>query len=147
MREGAWACVSGMPQFGALAAAEAGIPLELALVPEPGPDWPTIVATLIDGVDLVAIRPPGPISPTVASRLAARARQRGTVLLPIGEWPDADVTLRRVSARWEGLGNGQGRLRRPITEVQADGRGQAGNRTMPRPAGSKPPRLRRRQCW
>ncbi|WIN00143.1 hypothetical protein ACTOB_003828 [Actinoplanes oblitus] len=28
MREGAWACVVGMPELGVLAAAEAGVPLE-----------------------------------------------------------------------------------------------------------------------
>jgi hypothetical protein len=127
MVEGAWACVIGMPQFGALAAAENGIPLErlVLVVPDPGPDWPAIAAVLIDGVDLVAIKPPGPVSTAVAGRLAARARQRGTVLLPIGEWPGADVTLRRTGQRWEGLGAGHGRLRTQITEVQAEGRGRA----------------------
>ncbi|BCY10941.1 hypothetical protein [Actinoplanes sp. L3-i22] len=147
MREGAWACVTGMPGFGVLAAAENGIPLDrLALVPDPGPDWPSIVAALIDGVDLVAVRPPGPVSPAVAGRLAARARQRGTVLLPIGEWPGADVTLRRTGQRWEGLGGGHGRLRTQITEVQADGRGRAARSrtaTIVGPATpSRPPFLR-----
>ena len=49
MAAGSWASVVGMPAFGALAAAEVGVPLErLALVPDPGPDWPAVVSALID---------------------------------------------------------------------------------------------------
>ncbi|MEU4626297.1 hypothetical protein AB0G04_40745 [Actinoplanes sp. NPDC023801] len=130
MRDGAWACVAGLPALGALAADEAGIPLDrLGLVPEPGPDWPSIVAALIDGVDLVAIQAPGPVTSTIAGRLAARARQRGTVLLPIlgpdDTWPGADVTLRRTSSQWAGLGHGRGRLRRQVMTLQSDGRGRS----------------------
>jgi hypothetical protein len=51
-------------EWGALAAgADYGLPLErLAMVPHPGPDWPTIVAALTDGVDLVVVATaaPGP---------------------------------------------------------------------------------------
>jgi hypothetical protein len=125
-RAGSWCAVVGLPALGALAAAETGIVLErLALVPDPGPDWPTVVAALIDGVDVVVTAVPGPVSGSIASRLAARARQRGSVLMPFGAWSGADVTLQVSKGRWEGLGDGRGRLRRREVTVVANGRGAA----------------------
>ncbi len=125
-RSGSWCAVVGVPALGALAAAESGIALDrLALVPDPGPEWPTVVAALIDGIDVVVTAVPGPISPAVAGRLAARARQRGSVLVPFGSWNGADVTLQVQQGRWEGLGSGGGRLRRRRVTVMARGRGAA----------------------
>nr|WP_307797961.1 hypothetical protein [Actinoplanes flavus] len=125
-RNGSWCAVVGVPALGALAAAESGIVLErLALVPDPGPDWPTVVAALIDGVDVVVAAVPGPVPASVTSRLAARARQRGSVLVPFGEWSGADVTLEVGKGRWEGLGSGRGRLRRREVTVVSRGRGAA----------------------
>ncbi|MFI5492021.1 hypothetical protein [Actinoplanes sp. NPDC051859] len=123
---GSWCAVVGVPALGALAAAESGIALErLALVPNPGPEWPTVVAALIDGVDVVVVAVPGAVSATVASRLVARARQRGCVLVPYGRWDGADVTLQVTRGRWDGLGEGRGRLRRREVTVVARGRGAA----------------------
>src|SRR4051812_5146680 len=125
-RSGSWCAVVGVPTLGAVAAAESGISLErLALVPNPGPEWPTVVAALIDGVDLVVTAVPGPISASVTSRLVARARQRGSVLVPFGRWDGADVTLRVTDGRWEGLDAGHGRLRRREVTILARGRGAA----------------------
>ncbi|MBY8872799.1 hypothetical protein K7640_13235 [Micromonospora sp. PLK6-60] len=125
-RAGSWCAVVGVPTFGAGAAAEAGIALDrLALVPNPGPDWPTVVAALIDGVDVVVTAVPATVSASVAARLAARARQRGSVLVPYGRWDGADVTLQVVRGVWEGLGPGRGRLRRREVTVSARGRGAA----------------------
>jgi hypothetical protein len=125
-RDGSWCAVVGMPTLGALAAAESGVALErLALVPHPGPDWPTVVAALIDGVDVVVAAVPGPVPAGIAGRLAARARQRGSVLVPFGDWAGADLTLRVGAGRWEGLGAGRGRLRRREVTVVAEGRGAA----------------------
>jgi hypothetical protein len=126
-RSGSWCAVVGVPTFGAVAAAEVGIRLDrLALVPHPGPEWATVVAALIDGVDVVVVAVPGTVSGSVASRLAARARQRGCVLLPYGAWDGADVTLRVLRGVWEGLGQGRGRLRRREVTISARGRGAAG---------------------
>ena len=51
---------SGCPRSASVAAAEAGVALDrLALVPHPGPDWPTVVAALLDGVDIVVAAAPG----------------------------------------------------------------------------------------
>jgi hypothetical protein len=123
---GSWCAVVGVPTLGALAAAESGIALDrLALVPNPGPEWPTVVAALIDGVDVVVIAVPGQVSASIASRLVARARQRGCVLVPYGRWTGADVTLQVTQGRWEGLGTGHGRLRRREVTVIARGRGTA----------------------
>ena len=125
-RSGSWCAVVGVPALGALAAAESGIALDrLALVPHPGPEWPTVVAALIDGVDMVVTAVPGPVPAPVAGRLAARARQRGSVLVPFGSWAGADVTLQVGKGRWEGLGVGRGRLRRREVTVLARGRGAA----------------------
>lgn len=125
-RSGSWCAVVGVPSLGALAAAESGIVLErLALVPDPGPDWPTVVAALIDGVDVVVAAVPGPVPSSIVSRLAARARQRGSVLVPLGDWSGADVTLHVGKGRWDGLGSGAGRLRRREVTVVARGRGAA----------------------
>jgi hypothetical protein len=118
--------VVGVPTLGALAAAESGIALDrLALVPDPGPEWPTVVAALIDGVDVVVVAVPGQVSVSITSRLVARARQRGCVLVPYGRWDGADVTLQVTHGRWEGLGEGHGRLRRRKVTVVARGRGTA----------------------
>ena len=125
-RSGSWCAVVGVPALGALAAAESGIVLDrLALVPDPGPEWPTVVAALIDGVDVVVTAVPGPVSASVTSRLVARARQRGSVLVPYGRWDGADVTLQVMHGMWEGLGAGRGRLRRREVTVSARGRGAA----------------------
>lgn len=125
-RSGSWCAVVGVPDLGAVAAAETGLVLErTALVPYPGPDWATVVAALIDGVDVVVTAVPGRVTASVASRLAARARQRGSVLVSYGPWEGADVTLRVMRGAWEGLGQGRGRLRRRQVTVAARGRGAA----------------------
>ncbi|HEX5199547.1 hypothetical protein ACFQS1_04805 [Paractinoplanes rhizophilus] len=156
-RTGSWCAVVGVPALGAVAAAESGIALgRLALVPNPGPEWATVVAALIDGVDVVVAAVPGAIAPAIAGRLVARARQRGCVLVPFGHWDGADVTLQVTAGRWEGLGAGRGRLRRREVTVLARGRGAAARPkeltmwmpgvtvrppTLPPVAGSAPPTL------
>lgn len=125
-RAGSWCAVVGVPTFGAVAAAEFGIALDrLALVPNPGPEWATVVATLIDGVDVVVAAVPTTASTSIASRLAARARQRGSVLVPYGRWDGADLTLQVTRGVWQGIGVGRGRLRRREVTVVARGRGAA----------------------
>jgi hypothetical protein len=123
---GSWCAVVGVPTLGAVAAAEAGVALDrLALVPHPGPDWANVVAALLDGVDVVVTAPPGPVAASLTSRLAARARQRGSVLIGYGRWPGADVSINSMHSVWEGLDDGRGRLRRRRFTVTARGRGAA----------------------
>jgi hypothetical protein len=127
MSQGSWAAIAGMPTFGALAAGQDyGVPLDrLAMVPEPGPNWPTVVAALIDGVELVVVEaPPGVTAPVVRS-LQARARQRGTVLIPTSAWPGSDLVIECTDKVWTGLGHGHGRLRTQELTLTATGRGRA----------------------
>jgi hypothetical protein len=123
---GSWCAVVGLPRLGLVAAAEAGIAVErLALVPHPGPDWAAVVGALIDGIDIVVMATPTGVPAALATRLVARARQRGGVLVPVGRWPGADLTLEVVGGAWHGIGEGRGRLRRREVEILANGRGAA----------------------
>lgn len=125
MQEGSYAAVVGVPWFGALAAHEDyRIPLErLALIPDPGPDWPAVVAALIDGVDMMVVSADAP-EPGIRS-LQARAREKGCVLVPTRPWPGADLIIERTGIRWAGLGHGRGRLRRQHATFTVRGRGRA----------------------
>jgi hypothetical protein len=123
---GSWCGVIGLPTLGLVAAAEAGVAVErLALVPRPGPDWTGVVAALLDGLDVVVVATPGPVPAAVRGRLAARARQRGSVLVPFGRWDGADLVLTVEGGTWHGLGQGRGRLVRHELPVVAYGRGAA----------------------
>ena len=125
---GSWCAAVGLPTLGYVMAAGLGVCLErLALIPDPGPRWPVVAAALIDAVDIVVIRPPGRCRPSDARRLAARARERGAVLVPVGSgWPEgADLRLRVLAGAWEGLGQGHGHLRTRMALVGAEGRGAA----------------------
>jgi len=124
-RSGSWVAMVGLPRVGVLAAHQTGLDLErLVLVPAPGPDGPTVVAALLDGVDVVVV---GDVALTDADRrrLSARARERGAVLLATAQWPGAHVVLTVESTRWEGLGLGHGRLRERRQTVVGSGRGAA----------------------
>jgi hypothetical protein len=126
---GSWVVAVGLPDLGVVAAAEAGIALErLALVPRAGAAvWGTVVAALLEAIDVVLVRPPGRLPAAVARRLTARARERRSVLLPVGAtWPiPPDLRLAVTASRWEGLGQGYGRLQARKVEVAAAGRGAA----------------------
>lgn len=130
MTDGAWAAVVGIAGFGALAAAEYGIDLaRVALVPNPGPDWPTVLGALIDGITLVVIATPADVPAGIARSLISRTRQRGAVLITTREWPGCDLTVRVTERRWHGLGIGQGRLRRQELTLTASGKGRAARPT------------------
>lgn len=124
---GAWVGVVGRPQLGLVAAAEAGLRLDrLALVPDPGADLIAVTSALLDGLDVVVMSGVARAAVRAADRqrLAARARQRGSVLLPVGSWPGADTELSCADVEWLGLGtDGAGRLRARRVEVRARGRG------------------------
>jgi hypothetical protein len=127
---GAWVGVVGRPELGVVAAAEAGLRLDrLALVPRPGADLLAVTSALLDGLDVVAVAGAerAGIRATDRQRLAARARQRGAVLVALGRWPGADLELSCADARWHGLGAGSsggcGRLRSRALRVRLHGRG------------------------
>lgn len=128
---GSWVAAVGLPWLGLPAAAEAGVHLgRLALVPAPGPaSWAGVVAALVDAFDVVLLCPERRARPNDARRLAARARERGAVLVllgPPGGWREGpDVVLRVTRSRWEGLGDGHGHLRSREVRVEATGRRRA----------------------
>ena len=123
---GAWCAVAGVPEFGPAAAAASGTDLDrLLLVPEPGARWPQVVAWLLEGCELVIVRPPAPPAARVRQRLEAVLRRYAGVLLVAGKWEGAPVRLRVARQRWTGLGDGHGRLRACQAEVTAAGRGAA----------------------
>jgi hypothetical protein len=138
---GSWAAVVGVPDLGVLAAAEHGVVTDrLALVPDPGAQPSSVVAALLDGLDLVAVVP-GRLGDAHARRLSARARHRGAVLLPLGPWPGVDLELRCERATWTGLGQGHGHLRQREATVHTRGRGSAARPAratvlLPGPGGS-----------
>lgn len=117
---GAWCSVVGMPEFGIEAARSAGVALErLALVPQPGQRWLSVVAALAEVMGVVAVRPPARVHPAEANRLAARLRERGCVLIACGEWPRAEASLSLDRGQWFGLGEGHGYLSGREVEVTA----------------------------
>ena len=128
---GAWAAVVGRPDLGVLAASQAGVDLgRLALVPSPGVDAPAVVAALLDGLDVVVVGPGARLADADRRRLTARARDRGSVLLPTYVWPGAGATLMVEAGRWAGVGTGDGWLRAHRLRVSRTGRGVGTARTV-----------------
>ena len=124
---GSWCAAVGTSDPGILAIAELGVDLDhLALVPGPGGAWPEVAAILIDDMDVVLVRPPGPVRPGAARRLAARVRQRGAVLVVQegrGTWPEGpDIRLTVEAGAWDGVDRGHGHLRGRHVEVVTGGR-------------------------
>jgi len=125
-RSGAWVALVGAPTVGMLAAADAGIALaRTVLVPAPGPDAPAALAALLDGMDVVVVGPGATLLDTDRRRLAARARERGAVLVAQAAWPGAHVTLDARGGTWSGVDHGAGWLRRRTLTVRRTGRGAA----------------------
>ena len=121
--EGAWCGVVGVPSFGAEAARGLGVDLErLVLVPDPGPEWLSVVAALVDALTVVVVRPPGEVTPGEASRLAARLRTRGAMLIAYGSWPGSEARFEIESNTWTGLGDGEGLLAARRATVAVTGR-------------------------
>ncbi|MFE6970023.1 hypothetical protein [Isoptericola sp. NPDC057653] len=125
-RAGAWVAFVGTPAVGMLAAADAGIALgRTVLVPAPGPDAPAALAALLDGMDVVVVGPGATLLDADRRRLAARARERGAVLVAQAAWPGAHVALEARGGTWSGVDHGSGWLRRRTLRVRRTGRGAA----------------------
>jgi hypothetical protein len=150
-----WCAEVGLPLLGSAAAAEAGVELErFVRVAEPGEQWPSVVASLLEAFDIVVIHPPPRAREADMRRLSARARERSAVLLVAGDndnlvagdndnkdaahytsawpgthytsaWPGTQIGLTVIEQRWHGLGSGHGYLQAHEIEVQSLGRGAA----------------------
>ena len=139
---GAWCAAVGLPSLGVRAAADAGLdPDRLLLIAEPGASWPQVVASLLDGCDVVLLRPPARPAAQLRRKLEAAARRFGSVLLVAGEWEGAQARLLIADQEWAGIGAGHGRLRARRARIVAEGR-NAGARArsawlwLPGPDGS-----------
>jgi hypothetical protein len=128
-QEGSWVAAVGVPWLGLGAAAECGIALErLAVVSAPErSEWATVVAALVDAIDVVLVCPPQRVAMGDARRLAARARERGAVLLVVGATSalTVDVRCTVTDSRWSGVEHGAGHLQSRRVTVTATGRGSA----------------------
>jgi len=130
---GAWCAVAGVPQIGVTAAAGVGLdPDRMLVVPDLGAGWPQVVISLLDGCELVLLRPPDRPSAGVRRRLEASLRRCGGVLVVAGDWAGAQARLFVARQEWAGIGTGHGRLRGRRAQVVAEGRGAA---------------ARPRSCW
>ena len=134
-----WLAVVGVPDLNLVAAAELGVRLDRVLVVETpgGSQWATVVAALLEAVDVVAVAPTANVGRREARRLVARAREQESLLFHLDGgigWPEAaDIVLsvepndaRTIgideSDGWTGLGWGHGHLRSRSATVIANGR-------------------------
>jgi hypothetical protein len=129
-RRPGWCAEVGSPLLGSAAAAEAGVALDrFVRVAEPGEQWASVTASLLEAIDLVVVHPPARAGVGDMRRLTARARERSAVLLVTGDcagkWEGAMVNLRVTAQQWHGLGDGHGYLKAREVQVQALGRGAA----------------------
>jgi hypothetical protein len=125
---GAWCAIAGVPAVGVRAAVDAGLdPGRLVLISDPGRSWPQVIASLLDGFDIVLLRLAEQPPAQLRRKLEAAARRYGSVLLVAGDWPGAQVRLLVAEEEWTGIGAGHGRLRARKVYVVASGRG-AGER-------------------
>jgi hypothetical protein len=112
-----------MPQLGAEAAEAMGVDLSrLVLIPEPGTRWLAVAATIAEVLPVVAVRPSGRAADGEVSRLSARLRDRGAVLLVQGPWPQAEAVLEAQGPQWSGLGRGHGYLSERIVSITSSSR-------------------------
>ncbi|MDP9334222.1 MAG: hypothetical protein M3Q30_13070, partial [Actinomycetota bacterium] len=64
------------------------------------------------------------LRPGDARRLAARARERATVLVTLGPWPvEATLRLHAQGRDWSGLATGGGLLADSELDVRVEGKG------------------------
>ena len=132
---GSWvACVGGR-EFGWASAAELGVDLHrVAVVRSEPADWAAVTAALVDAFDVVLCGPDHQPERSQVLRLAARARERGSVVVAVGgdarsgghgrarPWPGVDIRLDVDGSSWGGIGVGWGALRDRQLAVRAGGR-------------------------
>jgi hypothetical protein len=124
---GSWCLALGFPDPGVLAIRELGMDLDrLAIVPRPGHHWARVLATALDGIDLLLLRLPFSARPQMARKLTARTRERRAVLIvlaPKKAWPEGPDLLFRVDdPSWSGVGRGHGHLSTRHATVTVIGR-------------------------
>jgi hypothetical protein len=119
--------------MGVLAARGLGIVSErlvMVQAPERRATLSSVVAALVDGFDVVLVGPDARrrLRSGDTRRLMARVRERGGVLLAVGDdlpGGSAQVRLRVVASSWEGIETGAGYLQSRRVIVEVGGRGAA----------------------
>jgi hypothetical protein len=127
-----WVAAVGLPTFGVLAAAEAGLALErLVFLDAPLSVWGSVAVAAVDAFDVVVLAVPNRPKLAEIRRLSGRARERGTTVIATGpgasSW-GAEARLCASSVDWQGLGAGHGVLRQCKVTVDLDGRGAVRSR-------------------
>ncbi len=104
--QGHWSAVVGVDDPGVVAMSDLGVDLRRVLfVPRPRGAWAETASDLLDGVDLLIVRPPSRCAHAAARKLMDRVRERGTVLIVLTEpgapWPlPVDLSFHLTSSRW-----------------------------------------------
>lgn len=143
-RAGSWLAVVDLPWLGVEAAGELGVPIERLVRVDAGRSdgsvgrdergelWGEVLGAVLDGFELVLTRVPPRAPVGLARRLQTRLRDRGGVLVVIGDpGPlSSDVTATSTTARWSGVGAGHGHLRARRVHAELAGR------RVPRPRGA-----------
>lgn len=141
---GLWLGCLNMASLGWAAANELGVDLKrVATVDVEEKDFSSAAAVMVDVFDLVLCSRTQVLTSAQTQRLVARARERGCCLLFLGDRAEArlsghgrpasqrvnpfrqdgpDALFMVEDARWDGLGNGTGRLRSWHLEVTVQGR-------------------------
>jgi cell division inhibitor SulA len=134
---GEWAViVEPGTTLGGAAIAEAGVALERCAIVRrvPANRWAVAVGALLEGAALVAAWVPPHVRLSDARRLAARARERGAVLVAMesvpgtrsAPWPaEAALRLHVQPGPWRGLAAGHGLLSERDLQVRVEGGGAA----------------------
>ncbi len=123
-----WVAMIEVGNAGFSAAQELGVPLERLLVLQsiPVSKWASVVAALVEVVDVVVVNPRRPINVRDARRLRARIQEQQALLISVDggrHWPDKlDVELEAKVNQWTGLGCGYGFLQHREFEIIATGR-------------------------
>jgi hypothetical protein len=104
-----WTAVVGISELGLKAASELGIDLDrLVVIEDPGKRAVDVMAALVDAFDVVVAHPHLPTRES--RRLAGRVRERDAVVVMIGRFDHADLSLHGEGSTWHGLDDGHGHL-------------------------------------
>ena len=127
-----------VPTFGLDAAREAGVALERVVAISASvsgqqggaAEWADVLAAAIDGFEVVVARVPAHLSASAARKVATRIRQRGAVVVLLGDVGamSCDGVIESVAVSWVGLGQGFGHLRQRTVELAVSGRRLPGRR-------------------
>ncbi|HLS02524.1 MAG TPA: hypothetical protein VK054_11195 [Beutenbergiaceae bacterium] len=111
VKEDGWVAFVGLPTLGAAAAREFGVDLtRTVFIPAPGSQVMRVLATVIDGFDVVAVGPEVAVSPGRQGSVVGRARSQETVLF-VPPWPQVPIRVEAKTVAWHGVGQGYGYLR------------------------------------